>query len=396
VRFLVLGPLEVLGEEGPISLRSAKQRLLLAALLVHANAVVSVDRLSEILWGDERPADAAATLQNYVSRLRAVLEPGRASGETGTTLLTRAPGYVLRVDQDQLDANCFERLVAEGLRQVATGELSPAGAALDDALGLWRGRAYAEFADDDFARIEALRMEELRRLAVDERVEANLGLGRHRELIGELEGIVAADPLRERARAQLMLALYRCGREAEALRTYQQYRRYVGDELGIEPSFALRELEEAIILQKSELDWAPSPVSRGGSEPAPAGKAGPAGRAEVLVDDPVVGVPKTRYAKSSDGVHIAYQVAGDGPLDLVLVQGFISHLQLAWEAPEYAHYFRRLARFARVICFDKRGTGMSDPVPAHALPTLEQRMDDVRAVLDAVGSEHAAVVGVSE
>ena len=408
MKFLVLGSLEVVERETRVPLGSAKQRLLLAGLLVHANAVVSVDRLADILWGDDPPVDATATLQNYVSRVRAALEPGRVSGDPGTRLLTRAPGYMIRVDPEEVDAGRFERLVVEGQRRVAEGDTAVAAALLDEALGLWRGRAFAEFADHDFARTEALRLEELRRLAVDERVEAKLSLGRHRELIGELDGIVAADPLRERPRAQLMLALYRCGREVEALRTYQQYRRYLGDELGIEPSPALRDLEEAIILQKSELNWVPEPASGDDSESAPIIASRSAGTAGMFVNDPdrytrrwdAGGsdpvMPKTRYARSSDGVHIAYQVAGDGPLDLVLVHGLISHLQVAWEAPEYAHFFRRLAGFARVICFDKRGTGMSDPVPVHALPTLEQRMDDVGAVLDAVGSEQAAVVGVSE
>lgn len=387
MRLSVLGPIEILDGDRSVHLGSAKQRLLLAALLVHANSVVSVDRLADVLWGDEPPVDAAKTLHNYVSRLRAFLEPGRAGGGPGTVLLTCPPGYMLRADSEQVDASRFERLVAEGVRRGAGGEAAAAAALLDEALGLWRGRAFAEFADDDFARTEALRLEELRRFALDERVEANLNLGRHSELIGELEGIVGADPLRERPRAQLMLALYRCGREAEALRTYQQYRRALGDELGIEPSSALRELEDAIILQKSELDWVPS-SARSGSAAAPPAARGSLATALVM--------PKTRYVKTGDGVHIAYQVAGEGPLDLVVVPGFVSHLQVAWEAPDYAHYFHRLASFARVIVFDKRGTGMSDPVSADALPSLEQRMDDVRAVLDAVDSEQAAVFGYSE
>jgi DNA-binding SARP family transcriptional activator/class 3 adenylate cyclase len=389
VEFLVLGPLEVLEDDRPIPLGSAKQRLLLAALLVQANAVVSVDRLADVLWGDAPPADAAATVRNYVSRLRAALEPGRAAGEAATLLVSRQPGYVLRVEQDQLDAGRFEQLVAEGRVALREGDPATAQKRLGEALGLWRGPALAEFADERFAQAEAARLEELRVSAFEDRIEAELALGHHGELVGDLEAAARHNPLRERLWARWMLALYRCGRQAEALGAYQELRAHLGEELGITPSPELVALEEAIVLQKPELDWAP-PV------PRPAAEA----RARARHRDPLEATPmavrKTRYAQASDGVHVAYQVVGDGPFDLVEVGGFVSHLEFAWEAPEYAHYIRRLASFARVICFDKRGTGMSDPVPVHALPTLEQRMDDFRAVLDAVGSEQAALFGESE
>ena len=263
IEFRVLGSLEARGAGGPAKLGGAKQRALLAMLLVHANSVVSVDRLADVLWGDAPPLDAAGALQTYVSRLRAALE--RAARGQGSVLATQAPGYVLWVDSDQVDASRFERLVSEGVRLTAEDELAMAAASLDEALRLWRGRAFAEFADDDFVRREALRLEEVRRVAIDQRVEANLRLGYHQELVGQLEGTVAADPLRERPRGQLMLALYRCGREAEALRTYQEYRRHLAAELGIDPSRELAGLEEAILLQRPELDWQP---------PRPAGAAG--------------------------------------------------------------------------------------------------------------------------
>jgi DNA-binding SARP family transcriptional activator len=263
MEFRVLGSLEVHDEGSPVGIGSAKQRQLLAALLVDANSVVSADRLADILWGDAPPADAAGALQTYVSRLRATLEPARPPGEPGCVVVTQPPGYTLRVDQDQIDAGRFEHLLNEGRRHGADGDATEAAATLDEALQLWRGRAFAEFADEDFARTEALRLDELRCVAIDERVEAKLRLGCHQELVGELEGIVAADPLRERPRAQLMLALYRCGREAEALRAYQEFRRYLADELGIEPSRDLASLEEAILLQKPELDWQPPASARG-------------------------------------------------------------------------------------------------------------------------------------
>jgi DNA-binding SARP family transcriptional activator/pimeloyl-ACP methyl ester carboxylesterase len=385
VEFLVLGPIEIRDGVRPIVV-GAKQRGLLAALLAHANTVVSVDRLADILWGDEPPSDAARTLKNQVSRLRAVVDPGRRTGSAGTVLVARPPGYMMCVDAEQVDAQRFERLLAEGTRRGFEGEWVASAALLDEALGMWRGRAYAEFADDDFFRGEAVRLEELRGHAIDERVGAYLELGRHGDVIGDLESVTADDPFRERPRAQLMIALYRCGREADALRTYQHYRRAIGDELGIEPSTALRDLEDAIVHQKPELDWTQSSNRSGFPATTPRWRGG-----SVISE-----MPKIRYAKSSDGVHIAYQVAGEGPLDLVVVPGSVSHLQVAWEAPDYGHYFGRLASFARVIFFDKRGTGMSDPVSSDSLPGLDQRMDDVRAVLDAVGSEQAAVFGYSE
>jgi len=393
VKFSVLGPLEVLDQGSPISLGSAKQRLLLAALLVHANTVVSVDRLADILWGDAPPLDAAATLQNYVSRVRAALEPGRVSGEAGTVLLTRAPGYLLRVHEDEVDASRFEQLVAQGRVALREGDQADAAKRLGEALALWRGPALAEFADEPFAQGEAARLHELRMSAFEDRIEAELALGRHGEMIADLEAAARDNPLRERLWARLMLALYRCGRQAEALGAYQELRVHLGEELGITPSAELAALEEAIVLQKPELDWAPTPPQLRGDEEAARESAS---HRDSRGTSPVLPMPKTRYAQADDGVHIAYQVIGDGPFDLVEVGGFVSHLEFAWEGPEYAHYLRRLASFARLITFDKRGTGMSDPVPVHALPSLEQRMDDFRAVLDAVGSEQAAVFGESD
>jgi DNA-binding SARP family transcriptional activator/class 3 adenylate cyclase len=385
--------MEVQDGEASVPVRSAKQRLLLAALLVHANAVVSVDRLTDVLWGDEPPADAAATLRNYVSRLRAVLEPGRAAASREHTLMTRPPGYVLHVDAAEVDTSCFERLVAEG--RVALREGDPVGAVerLREALGLWRGAALAEFADEPFAQAEAARLDELRLSAFEDRIEAELAQGLHGDVIADLEVAARDNPSRERLWARWMLALYRCGRQAEALGAYRELRTHLGEELGITPSAELVALEEAIVLQKPELDWVPRPPQPVAAEALTrrdARHGGALGSASTLV------MPKTRYAKASDGVHIAYQVIGDGPFDLVEVGGFVSHLEFAWEGVEYAHYLRRLAGFARLIIFDKRGTGMSDPVPVHALPSLEQRMDDFRAVLDAVGSERAALFGESE
>ena len=253
--FLVLGPLEVRDQGVSVSLGSAKQRLLLASLLVKANQAVSIDWLADVLWGDELPADASGAIHTYVSRLRRLLEPSRAIGEASTIVLNRPPGYLLRVDDDQLDAAQFEALVANARRQMREHDPQAAVDALNEALGLWRGGVLAEFEDADFARGEVVRLEELRRVACDERFDAGLTLGQHDQLIGELEAFAAAEPLRERTRAQLMLALYRSGRQAEALRSYEEHRAYLSGELGVVPSASLQELERQIVQQSPELDW---------------------------------------------------------------------------------------------------------------------------------------------
>ena len=220
----------------------------------HANAVVSSDRLIDIVWGDEPPTTALSTLQKYVHRLRA---------SVGDRLVTHPPGYVLRIDAGECDASRFESLLADATRLTTAGELSDAFAAFDAALALWRGPAWAEFADFDFARAEVARLDGLRATAIEDRTELALIAGRHAELIGELEATVAQYPLRERPRSQLMLALYRSGRHADAIRAYDVFRRYLGEEVGLEPSASLSQLADAILQQKGELDWVPPPGARG-------------------------------------------------------------------------------------------------------------------------------------
>ena len=225
--------------------RAGKLAALLAVLLLRRNEVVASDRLVEDLWNGEAPATASKTLQLYVSQLRRLLP--------ADTLLTRAPGYVLRVEPGDVDADEFEALLASGREELEAGEPERAAATLRRALVLWRGPPLADFTYDEFARGEIERLEELRVEALEERIEADLARGRHAEVVGELESLRHEYPLRERLHVQLMLALYRCGRQADALVIYREARRRLDDELGIEPGPQLRELEGAILRQDASL-----------------------------------------------------------------------------------------------------------------------------------------------
>jgi DNA-binding SARP family transcriptional activator len=251
MEFRILGPLEVVENEREVDLGGAKQRTLLAILLLHANEVVSTDRLIDALWEEAAPDTGRKALQVYVSQLRKAIGRDR--------LQTKPPGYVLLVERDQLDLERFQRLAASGR--------------FEEALSLWRGPALSQFGYQRFAQTEIARLEELRHACLEDRIEADLAAGRHSSLIGELEALVAEHPLRERTRAQLMLALYRSGRQADALDAYQAARHTLVEELGIEPGRALRELEKAILRQEPALDLAPAQVEE--AEPVPEVEAVP-------------------------------------------------------------------------------------------------------------------------
>jgi DNA-binding SARP family transcriptional activator len=279
VEFRVLGPLEVRDNGEALALGGPKQRSLLAILLVNLNEVVSSDRLIDELWGAEAPETAANALQVHVSQIRKVLEPERKSGESPRVLVTRSPGYLIQVEAEQLDLGRFHHLAAEGRDALAAGDPETAARALREALELWRGPPLAEFAYADFAQREISRLEELRLGVLEDRIQADLECGRHAEVIGQLEAFAAEEPLRERPRAQLMLALYRSGRQAEALDAYRDARRALVDELGIEPSRELRGLEAAILEQDPALDLPPTapepppPAAATGEEQADAARS---------------------------------------------------------------------------------------------------------------------------
>jgi DNA-binding SARP family transcriptional activator len=255
MEFRILGPLEVHDGGKALALRGARQRALLAFLLLHANEVVSTDRLIAELWGaDEQVEDAAKALQVAVLRLRRALEPERSSGSASAVLLTRPPGYELRTGPCDLDADRFRDLAAAGRAALAAGLRDSAVEKLDAALALWRGAPLADLGYESFAQREINRLEELRLAVVEDRITASLELGRHADLVAELQELVGEHPLRERLREQLMLALYRCGRQADALDVYRDARSVLTEELGIEPGRGLRDLQEAILRQDPALD----------------------------------------------------------------------------------------------------------------------------------------------
>ncbi|MFL5841964.1 MAG: BTAD domain-containing putative transcriptional regulator [Thermoleophilaceae bacterium] len=251
MNFQILGPLRVLdATDRELPLGGSKPAAILALLTLHANEVVSADRLTEELWEGRPPPSAAKSLQVHISRLR------RALGEGGTgsgPIVTRRGGYVLDVEPDRIDALRFERAVAEGCAALAEGNHALASARLRSALALWRGEALSDFAYASFAQDAMARLDGLRTVALEAAIEAELALGRHTELIPELKSLLKRHPLSERLRGQLMLALYRSGRQSEALGVYRAGRRVLVDQLGIEPGAELRELERAILAQDPQL-----------------------------------------------------------------------------------------------------------------------------------------------
>ena len=264
MEYRILGPLEVRDGDRVVELGGDKQRTLLAVLLLHAGEVVSADRLIDDLWGDGPPPGAQKALQAHVSRLRKALDPNgaRAVGaakdpsavRANGALVTLGRGYVLRVEPGELDVDRFRELVEQGRRALAASDPENAAETLRTGLKLWRGPPLADFTYDEFAQAPIARLEELRLGAIEERVEADLALGRQEQVVGELAALVEQDPLRERLRLEFMLALYRCGREAEALEIYQAFRRRLAEELGLDPSPRLQQLEAAILARDPSLD----------------------------------------------------------------------------------------------------------------------------------------------
>jgi DNA-binding SARP family transcriptional activator/glutamine cyclotransferase len=302
MKFLILGPLEVVEGGREIAVAGSKPRALLAVLLLHANEVVSRDRLVDELWGDAPPETAATALQVHVSQLRKAL--GRE------TIVTRAPGYVIRVGPGDLDAERFESLLEDAHGQ----EAAVAAETLRQALGLWRGPALADLGDT-LARSERALLEERRLAALEQRIEAELALGRHAQLVPELEGLVREHPLRERLRGQLMLALYRCGRQADALEVYRSGRRLLDEELGLKPDDELQRLERAILNHDPSLE---SPAVAGVKRPSAAQRRRASSRTEAQVPPDSVGVIDAERSRV-----VGHVVVGRRPVAVAIGHGSV-------------------------------------------------------------------------
>lgn len=371
----LLGELRVVVDGVDVTPRSPKGRAVVASLAVRANQVVAADRLVDELWPGLAPDQGRRVLQVRVAEIRKQF--GIVVG--GSSLVESvAPGYRLNLPPGALDIDRFTQLV-EQAASCADDDALGASTLLRHALGLWRAEALADVQASTVLEIEAARLDEQRLAAIEGRISAELADGCHHRLIPELDAMVAAHPLRERFWQQRILALYRSGRQAEALRASAAIRRHLRDELGVEPGPALRALETDVLDQHPDLDWtANTPSSRRTI-------------ADPFEPDARFVPPPVRYVKTSDGVSLAYQVVGDGPLDLVIVPGYISELDNWWEAWT-GRLLRRLASFARLVVFDKRGMGLSDR-PAHI--SVDDWVEDVRTVIDAVGMRRPAVLGVS-
>jgi DNA-binding SARP family transcriptional activator/streptogramin lyase len=259
-RFRLLGQVEIAGGN---TLGGPKQRTLLAYLLLHAGELVPTERLVDTVWAERPPPTAIAIVHAYVRKLRSAL------ADTPATLLTRAPGYVLQLDANELDVREFERLTAAGRKALRAGEPDTARATLSDGLELWRGEPFADLPAEGFVADERNRLEQLHSEAVSDRIEADLALGGAGELIAELEALVREQPFQERPRRQLMIALYRSGRQANALALYRETRRLLVDELGLEPVKALQELEQAMLRQDAALDLPAQEARATAGPPAP-------------------------------------------------------------------------------------------------------------------------------
>jgi len=385
MEFSILGPVEVTVNGRSLELSGARARAVLATLIVHSNHVIAAGQLVDELWPGQPADKALASLQVRLSELRKVLRSG-GEAPPEDRLTTRSPGYVLRVTPAELDSCRFSELAAGASDAMASGDPAAALHSLDEALRLWRGPALAG-VDAPSVRTEAGRLEELRLAALEARAGALLECGKLGEAIADLETLTAAYPLRERLWSLRMLALYRGGRQADALRAYHDLRAILGEELGIEPGPALRDLHTSILRQDPALDRPADRSSRssGSAADRPAG-AQSAAAAQAR--------PQTRYALTGDGVHIAYQIVGQGDRDIVFVPALMSHLDLLWDDAETAGFFQRLATFGRLILFDKRDTGLSDRAVGDL--SLKERMDDVHAVMRAAGSSKAVLFGYSE
>ncbi len=367
VRVLLLGPVEVAGAAVPV--RAPKQQEVLALLALELNRAVSEPRLIEAVWADEIPNTALSTLRAYVSRLRHTL----ASAGPDIRIETTPGGYRLTGPPDAVDVAVAEAALWEFGRDRIDDPFA-AARALQAALDLWRGEPLNGFADHAWADPHLRRIDEVHVALTEALMAALLAGGRHAELLPELEALTAAHPLRERLWELRMVALYRAGQQAAALRAYHHIRQRLLDELGVTPSPGLRALEHAV------LDQDPALLTPSGAT-VPTEARSSAG-----------GVP-VRFT-STAAAHVAFRVDGSGDTDLLVFPGGLFPIDSLDEDPRFARGLARLGSVSRVIHFDPRGLGMSDPLPEVA-PGLESWLEDALAVLDSLGSLSAVVLGWS-
>lgn len=320
MRVGVLGPLEVVAADGtPVPVGGLKERALLAILAVHANHVVSEKLLIDALWGDDPPRTARRTLQSYLSRVRKALAEASPSEEV--PLRARGGGWSLQLSPEMLDIADVEATVTRARLASAEGDFIGAALALSDALRTWRGRPLDEFADQTWAITEAARLDEYRQLIVDERLEAELACGRHAEVIGELEAQCRAHPLREHLWRLRMIALYRSGRHAEALRVFQELRSTLADELGIVPSPELCRLEQAVLMHDPSLEWEPPPAPTAATTTASPAPAAPAARPLPAALDRLREPAFVGRDVELSQLHNAWSIARSGQREVVLLAG---------------------------------------------------------------------------
>jgi DNA-binding SARP family transcriptional activator/pimeloyl-ACP methyl ester carboxylesterase len=351
VQIRVLGRLEVVDDRGStLPIAAAKERALLAALVAEANSAVPADRLMEILWGRFPPRTAAKTLQTYISHLRRYL-PDRIS--------THPSGYRMNLGENEMDSTVFERLVSAGRLALLRQDYSEAVQLLGRALNVWSGHPYDGIDAGEIVMAESVRLEELRWGALEDWVEARLYSGQ--DLIAELESLVRLHPLRERLWELLMIALYRRGRQAEALRTFQRARRLLLDEVGVEPGPGLRAIETAVLNQDSKLGSA-------------------------LADRPAAS-----YATNADGLSIAYWTYGSNRSDVVFLPEVTFNLELLWDAGLVSPVIEMLAERHRIIGVQRRGTGLSDREASLAPP--QRCLSDIDQVLAETGAKQVSLLG---
>lgn len=325
IEFRLLGRVEVGRDGQSVSVGGPKQRAVLSSLLLRPRRVVSIDQLIDDLWPEHPPARAAATVQVFVSQLRRALEPDRSRGEAATLLVTASPGYLLDIEPGAVDAHAFADLVAGGREALEAGDPEQAAELLRHAEEMWRGPALADVPATPFVQAAAARLSELRLGAAEDRIEAELALGRHAALVAELEQRVHRHPMRERLRAQYMIGLYRCGRQAEALAAYREARRVLHEELGLEPGVVLRDLERAVLRQAPELAWQPPVPPTVPNAAAAAGVGSTAtdrpGRV-LVVDDTAINRKLLAAAVAELGHEVRTAENGHRALEMLRADGF--------------------------------------------------------------------------